>query len=189
MKLIFYFLLESGMEICPKIYASASPPSTEDISSHLISFDSDTAKQLETCCSSNIQCDNEKRSALHGITIENNLRHCDCERKFRECLSAVNVPSALWWGDFYFRHTPKCYSIDHPIVECEQYKCFYQPKKLYKHPKRHRRGAVRCVKYKLNRTKPKIYQTIELPFYYAAYDSDGYEFLETLTKIYERHHN
>lgn len=177
------------MKFCPKIYVSNSIPSNEDISSYLISFDVDTAKKLETCCSSNIQCDEQKRSELHSISVENDVRHCECERKFRDCISAVNVPSALWLGDFYFRHTSKCYSIDYPIIECEQYKCFYQPKKLYKYPRRHRRGAVRCVKYKLNKRKPKIYQTFELPFYYAAYDTDGYDFLQSLTKMYERNHN
>lgn len=187
--MLFLFSLGSGMKFCPKIYASTSTSSNEDISSYLISFDSDTAKKLETCCSSNIQCDQKKRAELGSISIEEDVRHCECERKFRECISAVNVPSALWWGDFYFRHTLKCYSIDHPIVECEQYTCFYQPNKLYKHPKGHRRGAVRCVKYKLDKGNPKMYQTFGLPFYYAAYDSDEYEFLENLAKMYERNHN
>lgn len=193
--LVFFFvnflsvISGSGMKICPKIYASTSPSSKEDISSYLIEFDSNTAKRLETCCSSNIQCDAQTRSQLKGVTIEADVRHCECEREFRDCISSVNVPSALWWGDFYFRHTPTCYSMDHPIVKCEQYKCFYQPKKQYKYPKRHRHGAVRCVKYKLDKSKPKVYQTFELPFYYAAYDSDGYEFLNRLAIIFEKSHN
>lgn len=89
-------------------------------------------------------------------------------------------------GDHYFRTTAKCYSVDHPIIKCEEFKCFYQPNNSYKQfPSGHMDGAVRCVKYQLDKTKAKIYQTFELPFYYYGYFDWQFEDLEGMAYRYE----
>lgn len=68
------------------------------------------------------------------------------------------------------RKLTKCYSVDHPIIGCEQFKCFYQPKIEFKqYPSGHAPGAIRCAAYKLDRSKPKMYQTFDLLFDYDIY--------------------
>lgn len=136
------------------------------------------------CCMSNFQCGEQKRREFNSVLIDQKLRHCECENKFRECVQNANSSSIARWADYYFRHTSKCYSSNHPIVKCEEYEYFYQPKMPYKQlPNGQISGAVRCVEYKLDKSKEKIYQTFELPFYYGAYDSNDYKLLETMENI------
>lgn len=105
--------------------------------SDLINFHPDTIENMEMCCKLNIQCDMQKRFVLFDTSIDSNIRHCECENKFRECLSSKNTiktgySKVSYFGDVYSRQTASCYSVDHPIVKCEQFKCFYQPETTYK---------------------------------------------------------
>lgn len=65
--------------------------------------------------------------------------------------------------------------------------CYYQPNTVYRRypPGAHVRGAVRCVKNKLDKSKPKIYQTFELPFYYNGFEDFDYQMLEFDVKFLE----
>lgn len=134
---------------------------------------------LERCCTSNIQCDEDKRSEMNGILMEKNIRHCDCEHEFYKCLRKSNYYGVVFIANDYFQKTEKCYALDHPIIKCEQYKCYYQPKKLYnQYPSGAEIGTIRCAEYELDKSKPQIYQTFELAFTYGAYDELDYQELE-----------
>lgn len=166
------------MKYCPQIYKGV-PDGHVRFADLFINYDSVTIEKMETCCNLNLQCDVQKRLELNKTLIDANIRHCECENKFRDCITAANWRRVANMGDNYFRTTAKCYSVDHPIIKCEEFKCFYQPKKSYKQfPSGHMDGAVRCVKYQLDKTKAKIYQTFELPFYYYGYFDWQFEELE-----------
>lgn len=162
------------MTFCPQVYKT-----TEDELKHTflrpnpktVRFMSDIPPIMETCCSSLLQCDEQKRAELKGDFIEDGIRHCECEKKFAKCLTDAEFASIMSFGKDYFTKTVKCYSVDHPIIKCEQYKCYYQPNtKFNQYPSGHVKEAIRCVEYQLDESKPKIYQTFELPFYYEGFD-------------------
>lgn len=191
----YYFELfsDQNVKFCPQIYK------TENIAISFSSYQLNLIQMLarsmfglniekmETCCSSILECDAQKRAELTGISIEDDMRHCECENKFRDCLSKSKDAMVMGFGGHYFRKTAKCYSVDHPIIECDQYRCYYQPNAAYEQypPGAHVSGAVRCVKNKLDKSKPKIYQTFELPFYYEGFSDTKYMFLELESKDLE----
>lgn len=111
---------------------------------------------LETCCSYNTQCDKQKRSEINRKIdgkLDGNLRHCECEQKFRECLQKSSDDFII--ADFrteYFKHTSKCYAVEHPIIKCANFQ-------------RHTSWMKRCVQYELKYDAPKIYQTFDLALF------------------------
>lgn len=174
--ILIQFLSEHGIKSCPKIYNGTPSPG---FFSFVPDFNSELVEALETCCSSNIECDVRKRSEINGTSIEKNLRHCECEHEFYKCLRTSNYVGVLSIANHYFRKTQKCYAFDHPVTKCEQFKCFYQPNKLYKqYPSEAEIGTIRCAEYELDKSKPKIYQTFELSFTYGGYDALDYQTLE-----------
>lgn len=173
------------MENCLKIYVGKPNRNSLDGVSHTIEYDSNEIKIMEDCCRSNFQCDVQKRMELNNTSIDENLRHCECENKFRECLDKTNIYMISLWTEYYFMHTPKCYSIDHPKTECEQTACYYHPSAPKNQYSRRKNGAIRCVKYDLDKIKPKIYQTFELPFYYVAYEPYELKWFERQADICE----
>lgn len=60
-----------------------------------IEYSEDVKEKMETCCSANLQCDAQKRAELNGVSIEEDIRHCDCENKYRECLVFL-CSGGLW---------------------------------------------------------------------------------------------
>lgn len=138
----------------------------------------DTIQEIEACCNSILQCDVQKRAELNSSLVEGDIRHCVCENKFRECLTNSN-PQVENFGQHYFMKTAKCYSVDHPIVKCEQYKCYYQPNATYdQYPSGHASEAVRCTEYELDKSKPKMCQTFNLPFYYVGWSGSDYQWIK-----------
>lgn len=173
---LFQLSLEYGIESCPKIYTGTP---YRGFSAFIPHFASKTIEALERCCSSNIQCDVRKRSAINGISIDKKLRHCECEHEFYQCVYKANILGVSEIADYYFRKTQKCYAFDHPIIKCERFKCFYQPKKIYEqYPSEAEAGTVRCAEYKLDKSMPKKYQTFDLMFTYEAYGALDYQTLE-----------
>uniref|UniRef100_A0A1A9W9K3 phospholipase A2 n=1 Tax=Glossina brevipalpis TaxID=37001 RepID=A0A1A9W9K3_9MUSC len=75
----------------------------------------------------------------------------NCEQKFINCLQEINSPASNSVGHFYFVGRNKCFQFGHPIVECTKYQ----------------QGIVRkrCVVYKIDAYKSKIWQLYDIPFY------------------------
>lgn len=76
---------------------------------------------------------------------------CTCEQKFINCLQAVNSMVSNTLGYIYFGATKQCMALGHPIVNCKTYMD----------------GTFRrrCIRYKIDKTKPKIWQLYDMPFY------------------------
>lgn len=186
---LFWLFLGDGMKFCPKLLANA-PKLSENHTDLHIDLNPITAQSLEKCCDSNIECDSQKRFELNDtIIIDRNERHCECENKFRECITLIDHFWVNYFGEIYFNYMTKCYSEDHPIVECVKSRCYYQPKTLYTHPIGHMNGAVRCEEYKLDESKPKMYQSFDLPLYVVGLFSLDYEKREMYAEVYEETHN
>lgn len=169
------------MEFCPKIFKTTSRDGLN--LGPGIGYDWADVQKMESCCNSILQCDAQKRAELNSTLIEEDIHHCDCENKYRECLSKSNLFDVIEFGEDYFMKTAKCYSIDYPIIKCKQYKCYYQPKETYnQYPSGYVDGAVRFVEYELDKNKPKIYKTFELPFYYDNYDAEDYKWLSYMAR-------
>lgn len=138
------------MEFCPKIFKVTSKHDFLKIPSGIY-FDRESTQKMESCCKSILQCDTQKRAELNSTLIEGDI-HCECKNKYRKCLGKSDQLSGLdqfsqfnviMFGQHYFKKTAKCYSIDHPIIKFEQYKCYYQPKETYnQYPSVHVDGAV-----------------------------------------------
>lgn len=100
-------------------------------------------------------------------------RNCECEQKFHKCIHGIEefynygtragmlgfVSTLIW---------PKCYSVNYPIVKCEKFQYFFEPNATFtKFPKDRGTDTIRCLEYKLDKSKPKIYQDIfDVPFQY-----------------------
>lgn len=177
------------MVFCPKIIKYTGVGMVTHGMEHLIAgsttWGSYAVQTMETCCKSLHQCDVQKRAELNNTLIEGDIRNCECENQFRKCFETPKLFDLIGFADDYSMKTEKCYSVDHPIIKCEQYKCYYHPKETYyQYPSRHLSYAIRCVKYKLNESKPKIYQTFQLPFYFEYDSYDSYELLELVAAQY-----
>ena len=166
------------MVFCPKIikYIGDGVPETKGMDqfrADMTTWDSHTVEIMEECCKSLHRCDIQKRSELKNTLIEGNIRNCECEREFHTCFQTPKLFDLSGFEDKYSQFTPKCYSVDHPIMKCEEYQCYYHPSQtFYQYPSKHLQDAVRCVKYKLDESKPKIPQTFQIPLY-LEYDSSS----------------
>lgn len=175
------------MENCPKIYVGR-PEHSFDFSKYNFHFDSEQKQLMEDCCRSNYMCDVQKRAeSIDTKSIDENVRHCDCENQFLECIDKSDSFMVLKWAEHYFMHTPKCYALDQPINTCNEYKCYYLPNAPYKqYPRDHKNGAIRCVVYDLDGSKPKMYQTFDMPFYYGAHSADELIWIERDGNVCEK---
>lgn len=178
--ILFGIFSDYNMKFCPKVYkVTKYDGMTAEHRSDKLYFE-DTVQKMEYCCNSILQCDVQKRAELNSHIIEEDIRHCECENKFSECLSIKDEPPIWSFKNVYFKKTAKCYSVDHPIIKCEQYKCYLQPDATYsQYPSKHTSKAVRCAKYELDESKPKIYQTFDLPFDYQGWDEYNYSILRS----------
>lgn len=177
------------MKFCPQIFKVTEHDVEDGLGGLKIEgqrYAWDTQQQMEACCNLILQCDVQKRAELNSSLVEGDIRHCECENKFHECLIETDNIQVKGFENKYFMKTAKCYSVDHPVIKCEQYKCHYQPNTTYnQYPRGHISEAVRCTQYELDKSKPKIYQTFNLPFYYNNWDEWDYQWLEIKAKVYD----
>lgn len=174
----FGFLSDHEMEYCLKIFQPElhSSAGYQEVVATKYHYTPEQVHEMEACCRANIQCDEQKRSEF-DIILTDETRHCECEHKFRHCLKKSNHQTDL--GVQYFKIIPQCYAVDHPMVKCNKFKCFYQPTKEYtQYPHDHMGDAARCVEYELDVSKAKVYQTFDLPFIYDSYGKKEFRHLE-----------
>lgn len=136
-------------------------------------------KKYDSCCRSNFDCDLRKKAELN-ITHTSNLRHCDCETEFVECIKTLrDDDDDDKYGDeylhYYSIYTRKCYAEDYPIEKCIKYQYFYKHKKVFDQiPVIGLKGTVRCLEYKMDKSKTKSIQNFDIPFYFRNGHSDYY---------------
>ncbi|KAG9434460.1 phospholipase A2-like [Apis mellifera carnica] len=72
---------------------------------------------------------------------------CSCDHKFYKCLKNSTELIAVGIGRVYFNDIiiPKCFELEHPIIGCKKYEDY------------------RCIKYIVDKKKPKKYQWFDLP--------------------------
>ncbi|CAH1369783.1 hypothetical protein MTP99_011194 [Tenebrio molitor] len=95
-------------------------------------------------CPDNIPADSTKYDLVNtGLFTRS---HCDCDRKFYECLKNANNVVARSIGFTYFTVLgPQCFRYDYPIHACMD----------------KQRG--KCVAYAMNRRQSKMYQWFDCP--------------------------
>ncbi|XP_005176978.2 phospholipase A2 [Musca domestica] len=112
-------------------------------------------RDTDTCCREHDHCEMiiEPTASLHGITNSGMfpIMKCSCEQKFINCLQAVNSMVSNTLGHIYFGATKQCVEYGFPIVNCKQYM----------------EGTFRkrCIRYKINKKRPQIWQLYDIPFY------------------------
>lgn len=177
------------MKFCPQVYKITEDDLDENgipSNPELFTLSEDEPQMWETCCKSLLQCDEQKRAELKGKFIEDGIRHCECEKKIRDCLTEPDFPTMMAFGVDYFVKTAKCFAVDYPIKKCSKYSCFYQPNTTFnQYPKGHIKAAVRCVDFEFDESKPQAVQTFELPFYYEGFFEFDGGFLEMEAQHYK----
>lgn len=150
---------------------SRSDPNYDDISNSLLKY--------ESCCRSIINCDLRKKSELN-ITDKSNLRHCDCESEFVKCLKDAYKNTSNQFDKNHQRlhsiYTKQCYAEDYPIEKCIKYQQFFRPTQVFDQiPVDGLNTTVRCLEYKMDRSKAKIIQNFDIPFCFS--DDSKYTYI------------
>uniref|UniRef100_A0A336LI29 Phospholipase A2 n=1 Tax=Culicoides sonorensis TaxID=179676 RepID=A0A336LI29_CULSO len=108
----------------------------------------------DKCCRRHDHCDNmASHESKYNLTNDDYFTrlHCRCDKEFHDCLKSVNSTLAQRIGSFYFNIRDKCYKEQHPIMDCAEEK--------------HKFFIRRCVKYIVDKSKPRLWQWFDLPFY------------------------
>jgi len=142
----------------------------------------------DNCCKDVIACDFEQKSKLNRTIYLNDLfrsfvRNCDCERKYHKCLSSYRGFDLIGiLGLVSILKSPKCYSVDHPIVKCKKFQYFFEPMITFNElPKRRGTDTIRCLEYELDESKPKIYQdNFDVPFKFDYLDPQILEDIQNI---------
>ncbi|XP_037814892.1 phospholipase A2 [Lucilia sericata] len=114
-----------------------------------------TQRETDMCCRDHDHCDDilEARSTFRGLNNSDwfPILKCSCEQKFINCLQAVNNMISNTLGHVYYSARSLCIAEGHPIVSCKQYM----------------EGTFRkrCIRYNVDKKRPKIWQFYEMPFY------------------------
>lgn len=127
----------------------------------------------------------KKKLSLNGTRGWKNIRHCECEHKFIDCLKNVTSPndaeqiSLQYFSRIYSINTPQCYLRDYPIDECISFQYYYEPSAEYSvSPYKNSVKSIRCLEYKLDKSKPKTTHLRDLPFNYNGIDASGLESIQ-----------
>ncbi|KAM7343692.1 phospholipase A2-like [Cochliomyia hominivorax] len=114
-----------------------------------------TQRETDMCCRDHDHCSVilEAKSTLHGLNNTDwfPILQCSCEQKFINCLQAVNNMISNTLGHIYYSARHFCLAEGYPIKSCKQYQ----------------EGTIRkrCIRYKVDKTKSKIWQLYDMPFY------------------------
>lgn len=113
-------------------------------------------REEDKCCREHDLCDDILQAGSRKDDLVNDSPYtrlnCDCDNRFWHCLRKLNTITSNAIGDFYFNlFKNKCYKKEYPIVGCITWHS-----KLLK---------MRCQEYKLDYTKPKIWQWFDAKVY------------------------
>lgn len=185
--MLFYCIIsEDGLEFCPFLLIPEKKLRDEYLIDTRRVGQLSPVQQLDSCCLLNLKCDRQKKSELNGTEGWQNIRHCDCEREFSECIQKVKALESdlIAFGHGYSINTPKCFTNDYPIDECVKFQYFFQPlAKFNRRPSQNAVISIRCVQYKFDVSKPKSFQLLDLPFSIIGLDDVQIDFIFQLGKI------
>ncbi|EDW74607.1 uncharacterized protein Dwil_GK22012 [Drosophila willistoni] len=112
--------------------------------------------ELDKCCRAHDNCKEKILAQDSGYGLHNYglfpIFSCTCEEAFRKCLTSLHSTESAALGRIYFGTTESCFAYGHPIVECleKQWDISFQK---------------RCLSYRVDETKPKVWQLNDLAFY------------------------
>ncbi|XP_037713191.1 phospholipase A2 [Drosophila subpulchrella] len=113
-------------------------------------------RETDKCCRAHDHCDEiiEPHAVLHRLPANTDwfpILKCTCEQQFINCLQAVNSLTSNTLGRIYYGSRSKCFDNGYPTIECKQYQ----------------EGTFRkrCIRYKVDKTKAKVWQFYDMPFF------------------------
>ncbi|XP_055384533.1 uncharacterized protein LOC129614142 [Condylostylus longicornis] len=108
----------------------------------------------DACCRAHDHCDHilagKSKCGLQNKGLYTRL-HCECDKEFFECLHKVDSLTSNLIGKIYFTITKQCYRKDYPIIKCKESVNILT--------------SERCIEYIYDKSKSKIFQWFDLPFY------------------------
>lgn len=134
---------------------------------------------LDFFCRQNINCDLRKKVELNRTKeiFRSLIQHCECQRDLQSSIrKRFDKQFEGLLGFVFSLQTRKCYNVDHPIIKCRKYQLFALPEQEFTElPNGFGTESIRCLEYELDTTKPKMYQTFDMPFYFKGLSSKYYE--------------
>lgn len=124
----------------------------------------DGTQRIDLCCRTLHKCDAQIKHTLNE-TIEVKYSNCDCAISFLTCLKNLNTDLSNELSLMFTINNTKCYSNDHPIVNCVKYEEINNIN-LMNFTKIDERENYfkRCSKYNVDPTQKKRLQFFDLPF-------------------------
>lgn len=116
--------------------------------------------RVDLCCRSFHKCEAYKHIQLNYTNEEANIRHCECEYIFKNCLEHLNTSSSNVLGFIHTLNTRKCYAIDHPIIKCTS----FDAPQIEPEIDLHVQNLYRCENYELDQDQPQLLQMFDVPF-------------------------
>lgn len=118
--------------------------------------------RVDLCCRSFHKCEARKNIELNYTNEQVNIRHCECEYSFKNCLDNLNTSSSNVLGFIHSLNTEKCYVIDHPIIKCISFDALQIEPEIDLHL--NKSIFNRCSKYDLDQSQPQLLQMFDVPF-------------------------
>lgn len=106
----------------------------------------------DSCCRAHDLCPKIIDAQQSEYGLKNNGKftrlHCECDNEFYKCLKSVNTLVSKQIGILYFNVLgAQCFSEDFPKKICKKH------------------SHSRCVRYEVDKSKPKIYQWFDNKWY------------------------
>lgn len=120
-------------------------------------------------CFINVRHINNKHIELNYTNEQANIRHCECEYSFKNCLENLNTSSSNVLGFIHSLNTEKCYAIDHPVIKCISFDAPQIEPEIDLHLQNLnavKRKSIfnRCSKYDFDQGQPQLLQMFDVPF-------------------------
>ncbi|XP_055390542.1 phospholipase A2 [Condylostylus longicornis] len=119
-------------------------------------------KEVDKCCRDHDHCPDiiEHHKTLHGLYNGDLFPRlsCNCEQKFLNCLQTIDSTVSTYLGRLYFGLRSNCFTEDYPIIQCSKYVTITEIGDTTL-------PEQRCVRYKLDKKKSKVWQYFDNPFF------------------------
>lgn len=166
------------MEFCPTVLKPTTDTLQKSIEAILRNPEQNTNStengNIDSCCRTLYVCGVQKKVILNGTKSS---RHCECEKGFIECLKKLNDETTKF-ALAYSVEQSTCVAENYPIVKCIKFQKFLEPRAIFYRPPNaieQKSHYIRCLEYEFDESKPKMYQTFDLPYIFKI---GKYEFIK-----------
>lgn len=136
-------------------------------------------------CISAAKCDFPTWNVDRTYDNDNDVHvRCDCFTPIHNCLRRINTTLPNQQANRFFISNGGfgCYNEDYPIVRCSEFGYSHILKMRYI---RYRGQIKRCVRYELDKSKPKEYQKFDVPVFYDSKDPNEFILNNAITMRYD----